>query len=896
MNRKLSYIGITVLSLGIIACGGSNYTSTPENPSAAVDYKPIAVADSAQDDKNTEVTIDLAENDSGLEDSPVVYSLDSAPIHGSVTITAEGNATYTADTDFDGTDTFTYQITDIDGDSASATVSITIASTDIADTDNGNGGSWPAISSAVTTDVDLEMGIILADMTLAEKVGQMVQAEISTVTAEDLRDYHLGSVLNGGGSWPNSNKSSSVGDWLALADSFYQASTDTSDGGVGVPAIWGTDAVHGHNNVIGATIFPHNIGLGATNNPSLMGAIGEATALEVAVTGIDWVFAPTLAVVRNDRWGRTYEGYSEDPEIVNAYAGKIVEGLQGTASAGDLFGASHIVATAKHFIGDGGTDNGIDQGNTLATEQELLDIHAQGYLSALAAGAQTVMASYNSWQGSKLHGSDYLLTDVLRNQMGFDGFVIGDWNGHAQVPGCSNARCAQAINAGVDMMMVPHDWKDFISNTIEQVENGDIAMSRIDEAVSRILRVKARAGLFTKGLPSSRQYAGEASTIGSATHRNLARQAVRESLVLLKNTDNLLPLDRNQTVLVAGSGANSIGQQTGGWTLTWQGMGNSNSYFPGATSIFAGIEEAVNLSGGTTTLSTSGSFSGAAPDVAIVVFGESPYAEGMGDISNLEYQSGSKADLALLKSLREQNIPVLSIFLSGRPLWVNKELNASNAFVAAWLPGTEGAGIADVIFKAPDGTLNYDFTGKLSYSWPRSIDQTVLNRNDAVYDPLFAYGFGLTYQDTDTLGDNLDESGGTDTDAPATIFSVPGLIEAESYSIMLGVKTESSSDIGGGTNIGYIDVGDWLEYQIDVASAGSYLIEYRLASLYGSAGFNTLINGVPVNSQSVPTTGGWQTWTTESAAIDLQAGPQTLRIEATGSSWNMNWIRLSTVD
>ena len=891
MTYRLNYIAITILSLGILACGGGGSTA-PETPSATIDYKPVAVADTAQTDENTEVSINLAENDTGLEDSPVVYSLSSAPSHGSVTIAAAGNATYTADTDFDGTDSFTYQITDADGDSASATVSIIVADTDVADS---NGVAWPAISSAVTTDVDLEVEAILAKMTLAEKVGQMVQAEISSVTADDVRDYNLGSVLNGGGSWPNQNKSSSVADWLALADSLYQASTDTSDGGVGVPVIWGTDAVHGHNNVIGATIFPHNIGLGATNNPSLMNSIGEATALEVAVTGIDWVFAPTLAVVRNDRWGRTYEGYSEDPEIVNAYAGKIVEGLQGTESEGDLFGASHVVATAKHFIGDGGTTNGVDQGNTLASEQELLDIHAQGYLTALASGAQTVMASYNSWQGSKLHGSDYLLTDVLRNQMGFDGFVIGDWNGHAQVPGCSNEQCAQAINAGVDMMMVPFDWKNYISNTIEQVENGDIAMSRVDEAVRRILRVKARAGLFTKGLPSSRQHAGDNSTLGSATHRNLARQAVRESLVLLKNTNDILPLNRNQNVLVAGSGANNIGQQTGGWTITWQGTGNSNGYFPGATSIFAGIEEAVNSSGGTATLSTSGSFTGAAPDVAIVVFGESPYAEGMGDLSNLEYQSDSKSDLALLKSLREQNIPVVSIFLSGRPLWVNKELNASNAFVAAWLPGTEAGGIADVIFKAADGTLNYDFTGKLSYSWPRSIDQTILNRNDDVYDPLFAYGFGLTYEDTDTLGDNLDETGGVD-DIEATVFTVPGLIEAEAYATMLGIKTESTSDIGGGTNIGYIDAGDWLEYQIDVESTGSYLIEYRLASLNGNTGFNTLINGTQVDTQSIPATGGWQSWITQSATIDLQAGPQTLRIQATGKEWNMNWMRLTATD
>ena len=371
--------------------------------------------------------------------------------------------------------------------------------------------SWPAVNSAVNEDVDTAVGLILAEMTTAEKVGQMVQAEIGGVNADQVGQYNLGSVLNGGGTWPN-GKNSSVADWVALADSFYTASTDTSDGGVGIPVIWGTDAVHGHNNVIGATIFPHNIGLGATNNPGLMRQIGEATALEVAVTGIDWVFAPTLAVVRNDRWGRTYEGYSEDPEIVKAYGGEIVTGLQGQGA--DLFGSDRVIATAKHFIGDGGTQNGTDQGNTVVTEAELLNIHGQGYLSALAAGAQTVMASYNSWNGSKLHGNEYLLTDVLKDEMGFDGFVIGDWNGHGQVPGCGDSQCAQAIMAGVDMIMVPFAWQQFIQNTIAQVQDGTIPMSRIDDAVTRILRVKMRAGFADKVKPSERVHANNNSLVG----------------------------------------------------------------------------------------------------------------------------------------------------------------------------------------------------------------------------------------------------------------------------------------------------------------------------------------------------------------------------------------------
>ena len=879
-------LGIVFIATTLSACGGGGGSAAPTPTPTPVDNTPVAVADSFTIDQDTALNADISTNDSGLEDTPVTYSLDSAATNGAASVNADGTATYTPNSGYSGSDSFTYAVVDADDDSDTATVTIDVIADSTAFT-------WPAVNSMVTEDVDAAVAIILAEMTLSEKVGQMVQAEISQVSAAQVRDYNLGSVLNGGGTWPN-GKNSSLADWVNLADSYYEASTDISDGGVGVPLIWGTDAVHGHNNVIGATIFPHNIGLGAANNSSLMRQIGEATALEVAATGIDWVFAPTLAVVRNDSWGRTYEGYSEDPEIVKAYAGEIVIGLQGDSS--DLFGPGHVIATAKHFIGDGGTQNGVDQGNTVMTEAELHDIHGQGYFTALAAGAQTVMASYNSWNGSKLHGNQYLLTDVLKQQMGFDGFVIGDWNGHGQVPGCGDSECAQAIMAGVDMIMVPFAWQQFIANTLVQVQNGTIPQSRIDDAVTRILRVKLRAGFAEKVKPSERTHANNSALIGSAAHRTIARQAVRESLVLLKNSDNLLPLTPSANVLVAGSGANNIGQQSGGWTITWQGTGNSNSDFPGATSIYAGIQSAVNAAGGTSSLSANGSFSGTAPDVAIVVFGESPYAEGVGDLNSLEYQPGSKSDLALLQSLRDHDIPVVSIFITGRPLWVNAELNASNAFVAAWLPGTEGAGIADVIFKTPAGATNYDFTGKLSFSWPNSANQLAINRNDIAYDPLFAYGSGLTYQDTDTLGDNLDTSSSSDGQSDV-VFSVPGTIEAELFASMNGIQTEACTDSGGGTgggrNIGYVDAGDWLQYNIDVQTPGSYLIEYRVASDLGSSGFATLVNGTEIDSQSVPNTGGWQNWITLSATVDLQAGEQVLRINAVGPSWNMNWIRLS---
>jgi beta-glucosidase len=610
---------------------------------------------------------------------------------------------------------------------------------------------WPLVTGLVAVDPALEQRVdsILSELTLEQKVGQMVQAEIQNVTPADVRDYHLGSILNGGGSYPNRSKASGVADWLALADAFYDASMDTSLGGAAIPVIWGT------NNVAGATLFPHNIGLGATRDSELIQRIGEATALEVAATGIAWTFAPTVAVVRDDRWGRTYEGFSEDPEIVRQYAGRMITGLQGSAGSPDFLSPSHVVATAKHFIGDGGTDQGVDQGDNLSTEQQLLDIHAQGYLSAFEAGVQTVMASFNSWRGEKVHGNRHLLTDVLKGRLGFDGYVIGDWNGHAQVPGCSNESCPAAINAGVDMIMVPEDWKALLANTLEQVRSGEIEQSRIDDAVRRILRVKMRAGLFTGGRPSSRPQAGDASLVGAADHRSLAREAVRQSLVLLKNGEGLLPLSRNLNVMVVGDGADDISKQSGGWSVTWQGTEVTNEDFPGANSIFAGIREAVTAGGGSATLSPDGTFE-ESPDVAIVVFGEDPYAEYEGDLESLNFSAEHGASLELLRRLKGQGIPVVSVFLSGRPLWVNPELNASTAFVAAWLPGTEGAGIADVLFRDSEGEVNFDFTGKLSFSWPRDLSETNPNRGDPDYEPLFPYGFVV-----DTLSDDLPELHGS---------------------------------------------------------------------------------------------------------------------------------------
>lgn len=620
---------------------------------------------------------------------------------------------------------------------------------------------WPKLTSAVKKDSALEREVnrILACLSLEAKVGQMIQPEIRHLTPQDIKDYHIGSVLNGGGSVPNNNRYSTASDWLKMADSFYEASMDESNGRVAIPIMWGTDAVHGVGNIVGATLFPHNIALGAAQNPELIRKIGQATAIELAVTGLDWDFSPTLAVARDDRWGRTYESYSENPNLVSQYARTMVEGLQGEAGGESFLSAAHVIATAKHFIADGGTLNGIDRGNSIIAEQELCDIHAAGYFSAIEAGVQTIMASFSSWNGEHLHGHKYLLTDVLKEKLGFDGLVVGDWNGHGFVAGASILDCPQAINAGLDIFMISSpDWKVLYHNTLEQIKLGVISISRVDDAVGRILRVKLRANLWKKGLPSKRPLAGKDELIGCAAHRAIARQAVRESVVVLKNKGHLLPLSPSATILVAGDGADNIGKQTGGWSVNWQGIGNSMDDFPGATTLWTGIQSAVAAGAGRVTLNAEGNFVDR-PDVVIVIFGEDPYAEMQGDIQNLLLKAGDTKDLNLLKKFKAEGIPTVGLFLTGRPLWVNRELNAVDAFAVIWLPGTEGAGVSDVIFRRPDGKVNYDATGRLTFSWPERPDQAPLNVGDSNYNPLFPYGYGLSYHDTCSLGDELSEEG-----------------------------------------------------------------------------------------------------------------------------------------
>lgn len=630
--------------------------------------------------------------------------------------------------------------------------------------------AWPAAKSQGLIDAQTEAFVdgLLASMTLEEKVGQMIQADTASIKPEDLKTYPLGSILAGGSSPPLGAPDRSPKEpWVATIRAFREAAA-TRQGGTHIPLMFGIDAVHGNGNVVGATLFPHNSALGATRDPDLIRRIGIATGQETAVSGFDWAFGPTLTVPRDDRWGRGYEGYSEDPEIVRQYAGQMILGLQGAVSEGQVLQHGHVASSAKHFLGDGGTHDGHDQGDTQVSEADLVRLHAQGYVPAINAGTMTIMASFNSWNGVKMHGNKTLLTDVLKGKMGFDGFVVGDWNGHGQVAGCTPQNCPQAANAGLDMYMAPDSWKPLFDNTVAQVKSGEISQARVDDAVRRILRVKVKLGLFK----TARPWEDRDGVLGNAEHRAVAREAVRKSLVLLKN-NGVLPIKSSAKVLVAGSGADDIGRQSGGWTLSWQGTDNKNSDFPNAQSIWSGLKEAVEAGGGQAVLNADGKFD-AKPDVAIVVFGETPYAEGVGDLKTLEYQAGDKTDLALLKRLKAAGVPVVAVFLTGRPLWINPELNASDAFVNAWLPGSEGGGIADVIIGDKAGKPRNDFRGKLSFSWPKSATQTSLNRGDKAYDPLFAYGFGLTYRDKVRLPKLSEVSGVTVASLNVSNYFVAG--------------------------------------------------------------------------------------------------------------------------
>jgi beta-glucosidase len=635
-------------------------------------------------------------------------------------------------------------------------------------------GQWPTARSPLPADPALEARIkaLLAKMSVEDKVGQMIQADIKYVTPDDVREYRPGSVLAGGNSKPPGQPYPVASQWQALSDAFYRASMDASKGRLAIPVLFGIDAVHGHNNLVGSTLFPQNSGLGATRDPALIHDIGEATAQELRASGISWTFAPTLTVPQDLRWGRSYEGYSQNPALVAQYAGAMISGLEGKPGTPTFLDAGHVIATAKHFLGDGGTFGGKDQGDARISEATLRDIHGAGYPPAINAGVQVVMVSFSSWNGVKMAGNKGLITGVLKGRMGFDGIVLGDWNAHGQVPGCTNEDCAAAYNAGIDMLEAPDSWKGLYTNTLAEVKAGTIPMSRVDDAVTRILRVKMRLGTFEAGLPSANALAVKsADVVGSPAHRALARRAVRESLVLLKNSHGALPIDPRKHLLVAGDGADNISRQNGGWTLTWQGTGLTNANFPGATSIWAGLRKQVEAAGGSAELSAEGDYK-QKPDAAVVVFGEDPYAEFQGDLPNLAYRPGNDRDLELIRKLHGQGIPVTAVFLTGRPLWMNREINAADAFVVAWLPGSEGEGVADVLLRKPNGQVAHDFHGKLAYAWPRNAIQ--VPAAPGPQGPQFPFGFGLTYADRGTTGTLPEDPGVVLSSAQAGVYFTRG--------------------------------------------------------------------------------------------------------------------------
>ena len=595
---------------------------------------------------------------------------------------------------------------------------------------------WPAAKSPPTiTDPQTEARIdaLIARMTVAQKVGQLIQADISTITPKDLETYPLGSILAGGNSGPNGNERSTAADWAKLVGDFRAVSLRPQANGVAIPIIFGVDAVHGHNNIPGATLFPHNIGLGAARDPELIQRIGAVTAAEIAGSGIEWTFAPTLAVPQDLRWGRSYEGYAADPQLVADYAKAMVLGLQGPLVAGRSIGPAHVAATAKHFLADGGTFEGKDQGDARIDEKELIAKHAMGYPAAIDAGALTVMASFSSWNGVKHHGNKGLLTDALKDKMGFAGFVVGDWNGHGQVAGCSVTDCAQSINAGLDMFMAPDSWKGLYDSTLKHAQDGTISAARLNDAVRRILRVKHKLGLFTEGHVDR----SIVKAVGAPEHLAIAREAVAKSLVLLKNNGSVLPIRPGARVLVTGPAADNMAIQSGGWTISWQGTDVVRSDFPNGQTIWEALNTSVRDAGGIATLSADGAYK-EKPDVAIVVFGEDPYAEFQGDVPTLDYQPTGATDLAMLKKLKAAGVPVVALFLSGRPMFTSPEINAADAFVAGWLPGSQGVGIADVLIAGKNGKTARAFTGTLPFAWPADA-------RSPVEKPLFAVGYGLKY-------------------------------------------------------------------------------------------------------------------------------------------------------
>ncbi len=798
-------------------------------------------------------------------------------------------------------------------------------------------------------------------MTLDEKIGQMTQAERGMLESlNDISYYSIGSLLSGGGSSPSPNTQQA---WADMYDEYQEIALQSR---LGIPLIYGVDAVHGHNNVYGAVIFPHNIGLGCTWNTELVKTINEITAKEVAATGIDWTFAPCIAVPRDERWGRTYEGFGETAEITKLMAKASVEGLQ----AYSLENPETILACAKHFVGDGGTNNGDDQGNTVVSEEVLRDVHMAAYIDAIDAGVGSIMASYSSWNGQKMHGHDYLLTDVLKGELGFEGFIVSDWKGVDQVAGDYREAVKRSINAGIDMVMVPDRYIYFISILKDLVENNEVSMDRIDDANRRILKQKFLLNLFEEPYTDP----SFAADFGSQAHRNVGRQAARESLVVLDAKNDILPLAKNnQRIMVAGSLADDLGALCGGWSISWQG---SNGNITEGTNILDGLQAATESS--EIIYSESGDYNSNI-DVAVVVIGEDPYAEGAGDRQSLSLSDG---DINLIKKVKQNGIPVVAVLVSGRPLIVSDILPYTDAMIAVWLPGSEGGdGIADILFG------NHNPSGQLSFSWPKDMAHFPVNFGDDDYNPLYAYQHGLQSFPSHAEGEYMSpyaamkEDGGnsiklvindhiTSMTATAADFSlningnlipsiisdiqtsseesstlimslnnspgegdlsisyhgngisstnlalenfedfyvynnstgggqinyIPGKIQAEDYADMFGIDTEECEDVGGGQNVGWIEAGDWMKYNVEIMQTGSYRIRNRISGFADGSSTINLGNNIEttINHQS---TDGWQTWADFfSEDIYLQEGSYNLTFTANNDAFNVNYFEFDLID
>ena len=817
----------------------------------------------------------------------------------------------------------------------------------------------PAMRGQLT--IDEKVDSLLNLMTLEEKVGQMTQVERSElIDIDDIATYGIGSILSGGGSSPSSN---TLNGWSNMYDLFQSVALQSN---LGIPLIYGVDAVHGHNNVYGAVIFPHNIGLGCTWNPGLVTTASQVTAREVAATGIDWTFAPCIAVPRNERWGRTYEGFGETAEIQKIMAEASVNGFQGN----DLSEAETILACAKHYVGDGGTTDGIDQGNTVALEAVLREIHMAGYIDAIESGVGSIMASYNSWNGEKLHGHEYLLTDVLKNELGFGGFIVSDWKGVDQLDEDYREAVKRAINAGIDMVMVPDRYEVFIGHLVSLVVDNEVSETRIDDAVSRILKQKFLLDLFDEPYTNT----SLANSFGSQEHRDVARQTVRESIVVLNAKNDVLPLKKDdQTILVAGSLASDLGAQCGGWTITWQG---SNGDITEGTTILEGIQGIAATS--EVVYSPSGDYNGPA-DVAVVVIGEkTPYSEGAGDRTDLSLDD---EDLLLINRIKAKGIPVVALLVSGRPMIIGDLLPFSDAFLAVWYPGTEGDGIAEVLFG------DFEPSGQLTHSWPKNMDQVPVNFGDYGYDPLFDYKHGLQQfpagttsealfpyaASTNSEGDRIiltltdavtaldyensefevtidntaipgmineitlsgfDESilylelssqvlegeeislsysgnGISSSNLVLEAFTgqyvhnsvgsgigginkVPGKIEAEDYFDMSGVQTEPCLDIGGGLNVGYIEPGDWMKYNLEVMHSGIYRITGRISG-FEPGTLKLTFNDSTEAYLDYSSTNGWQNWQDFTAEVSLAEGICTLEVTAQQPALNINYYQLELI-